>query len=330
MPVTFLTDKDKTLHFHKQTLSEEEKAQARENIGAGVDGVAEELLDSHNVDGTAHADIRELINDHGHTSGEISGLGSLATKSTVSKTDLESSVQTSLGKADTALQSFTETDPTVPSWAKASSKPSYTASEVGAVSYNTQTLNDTQKSQARTNLGLGTLATKSSIAKSDLASAVQTSLGKADTALQSFTETDPTVPSWAKASTKPSYSAGEISGLGTLATKSSVAKSDLASAVQTSLGKADTALQSFTETDPTVPSWAKAPSKPSYTASEVGADASGTAATLIATHNSNSSAHSDIRSLISQLSSEKVDANTVNTLIDAKLAAIINAEEVSF
>lgn len=33
----------------------------------------------------------------------------------------------------TPLTSFTETDPTVPSWAKASSKPSYTASEVGAV-----------------------------------------------------------------------------------------------------------------------------------------------------------------------------------------------------
>jgi hypothetical protein len=31
------------------------------------------------------------------------------------------------------LTSFTETDPTVPSWAKASTKPSYTASEVGAV-----------------------------------------------------------------------------------------------------------------------------------------------------------------------------------------------------
>lgn len=33
----------------------------------------------------------------------------------------------------TALQSYTETDPTVPAWAKASSKPSYTASEVGAI-----------------------------------------------------------------------------------------------------------------------------------------------------------------------------------------------------
>lgn len=47
--------------------------------------------------------------------------------------DLASAVQTSLGKADTALQSFTETDPTVPSWAKQSSKPTYTAQEVGAL-----------------------------------------------------------------------------------------------------------------------------------------------------------------------------------------------------
>lgn len=47
--------------------------------------------------------------------------------------DLAQGVQTSLGLADTALQSFTEADPTVPAWAKASSKPSYTASEVGAL-----------------------------------------------------------------------------------------------------------------------------------------------------------------------------------------------------
>lgn len=34
----------------------------------------------------------------------------------------------------TPLTSFTETDPTVPSWAKAASKPTYTATEVGAIS----------------------------------------------------------------------------------------------------------------------------------------------------------------------------------------------------
>lgn len=51
----------------------------------------------------------------------------------IPKTDLDNGVQASLGKADSALQSFTETDPTVPSWAKAANKPSYSASEVGAV-----------------------------------------------------------------------------------------------------------------------------------------------------------------------------------------------------
>jgi hypothetical protein len=36
-------------------------------------------------------------------------------------------------KVDSALQSYTETDPTVPAWAKATNKPKYTASEVGAL-----------------------------------------------------------------------------------------------------------------------------------------------------------------------------------------------------
>lgn len=60
-------------------------------------------------------------------------LGNLAFKSTVAKSDLASDVQTSLGKADSALQGYAETDPTVPEWAKAETKPSYTASEVGAL-----------------------------------------------------------------------------------------------------------------------------------------------------------------------------------------------------
>ena len=60
-------------------------------------------------------------------------LGTLAFKSSVAKTDLATDVQTSLGKADTALQSYTETDPTVPAWAKAETKPTYTAAEVGAL-----------------------------------------------------------------------------------------------------------------------------------------------------------------------------------------------------
>lgn len=61
-------------------------------------------------------------------------------------------------------------------------------------------------------------------------------------------EVDPTVPSWAKQPTKPSYTAQEV-GAGTYSKPSGgIPKTDLASAVQTSLGKADTALQSVPNT----------------------------------------------------------------------------------
>ena len=65
-------------------------------------------------------------------------------------------------------------------------------SDPDAVKYTPQTLTDAQKAQARTNIGAGTYSKPSGgIPSTDLASAVQTSLGKADSALQSFTETDP-------------------------------------------------------------------------------------------------------------------------------------------
>ena len=60
-------------------------------------------------------------------------LGELAYKGTVASGDLDAAVKASLAKADSALQSFTETDPTVPAWAKAAQKPAYTATEVGAI-----------------------------------------------------------------------------------------------------------------------------------------------------------------------------------------------------
>jgi len=49
------------------------------------------------------------------------------------------------------------------------------------------------------------------IPASDLADGVQSALDKADSALQ--TESDPTVPAWAKADNKPEYTAAEIAGL---------------------------------------------------------------------------------------------------------------------
>ena len=63
----------------------------------------------------------------------LSDLGGLAYKDAVGVTDVDAAVKSSLDKANSALQSYTETDPTVPAWAKASTKPAYTATEVGAI-----------------------------------------------------------------------------------------------------------------------------------------------------------------------------------------------------
>ncbi len=122
----------------------------------------------------------------------------------------------------------TESDPTVPAWAKASSKPTYTATEVGALP--SSTVIPSKTSDLTNDSGFIT------------------------------TETDPTVPSWAKASTKPSYTASEVGALPSTTIIPSKT-SDLTN---------DSGFIT-TETDPTVPAWAKASSKPTYTASEVGA-----------------------------------------------------------
>lgn len=63
----------------------------------------------------------------------LAELGGLAYKNGVALDDLDADIKASLAKADSALQEFTESDPTVPAWAKEAVKPSYTAAEVGAI-----------------------------------------------------------------------------------------------------------------------------------------------------------------------------------------------------
>lgn len=107
---------------------------------------------------------------------------------------------------------WNETTTTSPSYIK--NKPTIPTIPTDIVKYTTQNLTDAEKTQARANIGAGTYSKPSSgIPATDLASAVQTSLGKADTALQSFTETDPTVPAWAKQANKPTYTAAEVGAL---------------------------------------------------------------------------------------------------------------------
>ena len=99
-------------------------------------------------------------------------------------------------------------------------------------------------------------------------------------------ESDPTVPAWAKAVTKPSYNVGEIAVTKTpvgfsasdglddiiegLASKKQDNISDLAT-IRAGAAKGATAVQA--ETDPTVPAWAKAATKPTYKASEIDCEA---------------------------------------------------------
>lgn len=132
---------------------------------------------------------------------------------------------------------FTDARPAsdVSAWAKAATKPTYTPDEIGAY--------------AKPSGG---------IPKADLASAVQTSLGKADTALQSVPNT------YRTAAAQDAIDSGKVD---------KVAGKGLSTNDYTDADKAKvaSALQSYTETDPTVPAWAKQSTKPSYTAAEVGA-----------------------------------------------------------
>ena len=60
-------------------------------------------------------------------------------------------------------------------------------------------------------------------------------------------------------------------------------------------------LKSYTETDPTVPAWAKTPQKPSYTFAEVGAEPAGAAVEAVNAHNTSENSHQDIRLLVQGL-----------------------------
>ena len=70
-------------------------------------------------------------------------------------------------------------------------------------------------------------------------------------------------------------------------------------------------LKSFTETDPTVPSWAKSPTKPSYGPSEVGAEPEGS----VNAHNTATNSHNDIRVALE--------------LLDERLSALANSDDTT-
>ena len=197
----------------------------------------------------------------------------------------------------------------VPSWAKAASKPSYTASEVGASPSNhnhTGTYEPAFTKNSAFNKNLGTAA--GTVCEGNDARLSDARTPKAHTHKKSEISDFPTsmpasdVPSWAKAANKPSYTASEVGAspsnhnhAGTyepVFTKKTAFNKDFGTAAgtvcegndarlsDTRTPKAHTHKKADISDFPTsmpasdVPSWAKATSKPSYTASEVGASPS--------------------------------------------------------
>lgn len=93
------------------------------------------------------------------------------------------------------------------------------------------------------------------------------------------------------------------------------------------------------ESDPTVPAWAKAQEKPTYTAAEVGAmpdtytppnqtaqqvgaDPAGTAASAVSQHNTDTTAHNDLRLALQEL------ANRINAALDSDDTTLDQMSEV--
>lgn len=153
------------------------------------------------------------------------------------------------------ITGYTETDPTVPSWAKAASKPTYTASEVGA--------SPTGHKHSASDITSGLAAVSTSGSYNDLVDKPALFSG-----------------SWNDLADKPSIPEGSVvdaafSDTSTNAVQNKVVKAALDAKSDSGHNHDGVYLKSFTETDPTVPAWAKEASKPAYTAAEVGASPTG-------------------------------------------------------
>ena len=118
--------------------------------------------------------------------------------------------------------------------------------------------------------------------------------------LKSYTESDPTVPAWAKQQTKPKYTADEVGAR---------PASWMPTAEQVG-AHPSTWMPSAEDVGARPSTW-----MPTY--SDVGAEKSGTADTKVATHNTNSAAHNDIRLLIEGLTTRlNALANSDDTTLD--------------
>ena len=153
------------------------------------------------------------------------------------------------------LTSFTETDPTVPAWAKAAQKPSYTAEEVGAPTV--QEMNAAIR-EAVGQINALDIAIVQALPTQDISTHTIYLVPKTGETNDVYDEYIYINNKW------------EMVGNTQINLSDYVLKSELPTKVS-ELSNDSGYLTSYTETDPTVPQWAKTATKPSYTATEVGA-----------------------------------------------------------
>ena len=193
-----------------------------------------------------------------------------------------------------------ETDPTVPAWAKAKDKPSYTAQEVGALPADTE---------------IPVVPTKVSAFDNDAGYLTK----HQDLSGYAKTEDIPTNPSDIGAQPAGNYLTEVPDGY---------AKTEDIPTTPADIGAQPAGNYALKSEIPSVPvkSVNGKTGAVSLSASDVGADASGTAASAVSGHNTNSAAHSDIRLMIDGLTSRiNALANSTDEDLDqmAELVAYI-------
>lgn len=160
--------------------------------------------------------------------------------------------------------------------------------EAGYVRYDVDQsalLTDEQKAVARKNIGAGT--------------------GDGTGSGGILKETDPTVPDWAKQPSKPTYTAGEVGAL----------PSSYTPPVTSVNGKTGEVELNAQDVGARPDTWTPS-------ASDVGADAAGTASGAVAAHNTSGAAHADLRALIEGLNSR------LNALADSDDTTLDQLSEI--
>ena len=211
-----------------------------------------------NADWNATSGDAQILNKPTNVSAFTNDVGYLTVHQDISGKADKSEIPTKVSQLQNDsgyLTSFTEIDPTVPEWAKATTKPNYTAAEIGAPTI--QEMN-TAIGNAISNVNSFDVAVVQELPTQDISTHTIYLVPKIGETNDVYDEYIYINNAW------------EMIGNTQIDLSDYALKSELPTKVS-ELNNDSSYLTSYTETDPTVPQWAKAATKPSYTAAEVGA-----------------------------------------------------------